>query len=58
MGHHYDNSRVVFPMDYVTGQEMGRLSRLYSNPKDAFAYFGIRALLRGRGRVRAARSVA
>jgi hypothetical protein len=44
--------RVVYAMEYVTSQEMGRVQRLYSNLKDAVAYFGIRALLRGRGRVR------
>jgi hypothetical protein len=42
--------RVVFTMEYVTSQEMGRLARLFSNLKDAFAYFGLRALLRGRAR--------
>ena len=31
-------------MEYVTNQEMGRFQRLYSNLKDAFGYFGIRAL--------------
>jgi hypothetical protein len=35
-------------MEYVTSQEMGRVQRLFSNLKDAFTYFGIRALLRGR----------
>jgi hypothetical protein len=44
--------RVVYTMEYVTSQEMGRIQRLYSNLKDAVAYFGIRALLRGRGRAR------
>ena len=29
---------------------MGRVRRLYSNLKDAFAYFGVRALWRSRGR--------
>lgn len=42
--------RVVFTMEYVTSREMGRAQRLFSNLKDAFAYFGIRALWRGRGR--------
>ncbi|HET8530801.1 MAG TPA: 2OG-Fe(II) oxygenase [Methylomirabilota bacterium] len=41
--------RVVFSMEYVTSREMGRAQRLFSNLKDAFAYFGIRALWRGRG---------
>lgn len=45
--------RVVYTMEYVTSQEMGRVQRLYSALKDAVAYFGIRALLRGRGRPRA-----
>ena len=42
--------RVVFTMEYVTSREMGRVQRFFSNLKDAFAYFGIRALWRGRGR--------
>ena len=41
---------MVFTMEYVTSREMGRAQRLFSNLKDAFAYFGIRALWRGRGR--------
>jgi hypothetical protein len=48
--------RVVFTMEYVTSQEMGRAQRMFSNLKDAFAYFGIRALLRGRRRARGAPS--
>ena len=42
--------RVVFTMEYVTSREMGRAQRLCSNLKDAFAYFGLRALWRSRGR--------
>ena len=42
--------RVVFTMEYVTSREMGRAQRLFSNLKDAFAYFGVGALWRGRGR--------
>ena len=42
--------RVVFTMEYVTSPEMGRLPRLFSNLKDAFAYFGVGALWRGRAR--------
>ena len=42
--------RIVFSMEYVTSQEMGRLWRLFSNLKDAFAYFGVGALWRGRSR--------
>ena len=48
--------RVVFTMEFVTSREMGRVQRLFSNLKDAFAYFGIRALLRGRSRARAPRT--
>jgi hypothetical protein len=43
-------------MEYVTSQEMGRAKRLFSNLKDAFAYFGVRALLGGRRRGRGARA--
>ena len=42
--------RVSLTMEYVTNPEMGRLKRLFSNLKDAFAYFGVRAVLGGRGR--------
>jgi len=42
--------RVVFTMEYVTSREMGRAQRLFSNLKDAFAYFGVGALWRGRRR--------
>lgn len=42
--------RVVYTMEYVTSQEMGRAKRIFSNLKDAFAYFGIRTLWRGRPR--------
>jgi len=52
---HAGDRRVVYTMEYVTSQEMGRAKRLFSNLKDAFAYFGIRALLRGRARARASR---
>ena len=50
--------RVVFTMEFVTSREMGRFQRLFSNLKDAFAYFGIRTLLRGRGRARGPRTEA
>ncbi len=39
--------RVVLTLEYLTNQEMHPLKRLYSNLKDAFAYFGIRTLLKG-----------
>jgi hypothetical protein len=50
--------RVVFTMEYVTSQEMGRARRFFSNLKDAFGYFGIRALLRGRRRAHSTRATA
>lgn len=36
--------RIVLTLEYVTSQEMGTFKRLYSNLKDAFGYFGIRAV--------------
>jgi hypothetical protein len=36
--------RIVLTMEYVTNQQMGTFKRLYSNLKDAFGYFGLRAL--------------
>jgi hypothetical protein len=42
--------RIVFTMEYVTNRDMGRLWRAFSNLKDAFAYFGVGALWRGRPR--------
>ena len=47
---HAGDRRIVFTMEYVTNSEMGRFSRLFSNLKDAFAYFGVGALWRGRSR--------
>ncbi len=38
--------RVVLTMEYVTDPGMRLVMRLLSNLKDAFAYFGIRALIR------------
>jgi len=40
--------RAVLTLEYVTNQDMGPFKRLYSNLKDAFAYFGLKALL-GKG---------
>ena len=40
--------RVSLTMEYVTDPRMAPLKRLFSNMKDAFAYFGVRTLLRGR----------
>ncbi|MGH7274353.1 MAG: HalD/BesD family halogenase [Nitrospiria bacterium] len=39
--------RIVLTMEYVTNPEMGPLKRFISNTKDAIAYFGFSALLRG-----------
>ncbi len=38
--------RIVLTLQYVTNQDMGRFKRMFSNMKDAFAYFGPSALLR------------
>lgn len=38
--------RVALTMEYVTSQEMGPFKRLYSNLKDAFGYFGLRAVFK------------
>ena len=42
--------RVVLTLEYVTSQEMGRLQRVFSNLKDASAYFGIKSLFQRPGR--------
>jgi hypothetical protein len=39
--------RIVLTMEYVTNPEMGRFHRFVSNMKDAIAYFGFSAVLRG-----------
>lgn len=39
--------RIVLTMEYVTNPKMGTFKRFVSNMKDAIAYFGISALLRG-----------
>lgn len=38
--------RIVLTMEYVTNPEMGAFKRLYSNLKDSFAYFGVRAVFK------------
>ncbi len=38
--------RVVLTLQYVTDQRMGPVKKLFSNMKDAFAYFGPAALMR------------
>ena len=42
--------RVVFTMEYVTNREMEPFKRLFSNLKDAFAYFGVKTLWQARRR--------
>lgn len=37
--------RLVLMLQYVTGQRMGPLKKVFSNTKDAFAYFGPAALM-------------
>ncbi|MBI2525805.1 MAG: 2OG-Fe(II) oxygenase [Candidatus Rokubacteria bacterium] len=44
--------RVVLTLEYVTSQEMGGGQRLFSDLKDACAYFGLRTLWQGRRRAR------
>ena len=39
--------RIALTMEYLTTQEMGTFKRIYSNLKDAVAYFGIRAVFKG-----------
>jgi hypothetical protein len=39
--------RIVLTMEYVTNPEMGTFHRFVSNMKDAIAYFGFSAVLRG-----------
>lgn len=39
--------RIVLTMEYVTNPEMSPFHRFVSNMKDAIAYFGFSAVLRG-----------
>ena len=41
-----DEERVSLTLEYVTDPSMHPLKRLFSNLKDAFAYFGLRAVFR------------
>lgn len=41
--------RIVLTMEYVTNPEMGPFKRLYSNLKDSFAYFGLKAVFQRPG---------
>ncbi len=43
--------RIVLTLEYVTTREIGRAQRVFSDLKDAFAYFGVRALWQGRRRL-------
>ncbi|HJT22771.1 MAG TPA: 2OG-Fe(II) oxygenase [Nitrospira sp.] len=38
--------RIALTMEYVTDPSMGPFKRLYSNLKDSFAYFGLRAVFK------------
>jgi hypothetical protein len=38
--------RIVLTMEYVTNPDMGTFKRLYSNLKDSFAYFGLKAVFK------------
>ncbi len=38
--------RIMLTMEYVTNPEMGSFKRIYSNLKDSFAYFGLRAVFK------------
>jgi hypothetical protein len=38
--------RIILTLQYVTNQEMGPFKRMFSNLKDAFAYFGPAVLMR------------
>jgi len=38
--------RVMLTLEYLTNSEMGPFKRVYSNLKDAFAYFGIKTFLK------------
>ncbi len=40
--------RIALTMEYVTNPEMGPFKRLYSNLKDSFAYFGLKAVFKGK----------
>ena len=38
--------RIALTMEYVTNPDMGTFKRLYSNLKDSFAYFGLKAVFK------------
>ena len=40
-----DEERIILTLQYVTNQEMGQFKKMFSNLKDAVAYFGPAALL-------------
>jgi len=41
-----NEERIALTMEYVTNPDMGTFKRLYSNLKDSFAYFGLRAVFK------------
>jgi hypothetical protein len=43
-----DEERVSLTLEYVTSPDMGRARRLFSDMKDAVAYFGFAELIKGR----------
>ena len=43
-----NEERTVLTMEYVTDPGMNPFKRLYSNLKDSFAYFGLKAVFRGK----------
>ena len=45
-----DEERVSLTLEYVTDPSMHPVKRLFSNLKDAVAYFGFRAVFRGPAR--------
>ncbi len=45
-----NEERIILTLQYVTNQQMGPFHRMFSNMKDAFAYFGPAALMRHRWR--------
>jgi alkylated DNA repair dioxygenase AlkB len=50
--------RIMLSMEYVTNPTMGAFQRCLSNLKDAIAYFGVSALVRGRRGARHTRTTA
>jgi hypothetical protein len=53
LGEHEE--RVSLTLQYVTDPSMSAMKRLFSNLKDAFAYFGLKTVFTGRVRASQAR---